>query len=81
MITVENSDFNEFLDQECAERAKERFKKKYLEKKKIPVPASRRSGNGPATPSATTRCPPGRIWTQCFMRKSPSGCPRPTICP
>ena len=43
MITVENSDFNEFLDQECAERAKERFKKKYLEKKKIPVPKRRRT--------------------------------------
>ena len=36
MITVENSDFNEFLDQECAERAKERFKK-------IPVPKRRRT--------------------------------------
>ena len=43
MITVENSDFNEFLERECAERAKERFRKKYLEKKKIPVPKRRRT--------------------------------------
>lgn len=43
MITVENSDFNEFLERECAERAKERFRKKYIEKKKIPVPKRRRT--------------------------------------
>ena len=43
MITVGNSDFNEFLERECAERAKERFKKKYLEKKKIPVLKRRRT--------------------------------------
>ena len=43
MITVENSDFNEFLERECAERAKERFRRKYIEKKKIPVPKRRRT--------------------------------------
>ena len=43
MTTVEGSDFNEFLDRECAERAKERFRKRYLEKKKIPVPGRRRT--------------------------------------
>lgn len=42
MTTVEGSDFNEFLDRECAERAKERFRKRYLEKKKIPVPGRRK---------------------------------------
>ena len=43
MITTGNSDFNEFIERETAERAKEKFRKYYLDKKKIPVPKRRRT--------------------------------------
>lgn len=42
MITVEKSDFCEFLDREVAERRKERFRKRYLDRKRIPVTKKRR---------------------------------------
>ena len=43
MITTGNSDFNEFVERETAERAKERFRKKYLEKQKIPLPRKKKT--------------------------------------
>ena len=43
MIFTGKTDFCDFLDREIAERKKERFRKKYLEKKRIPVPKRRRT--------------------------------------
>ena len=42
MIFTGKTDFCDFLDREIAEREKERFRKKYLEKKRIPVPGRKK---------------------------------------
>ena len=42
MIFTGRTDFCDFLDREIAERKKERFRKRYLDGKRIPVPKKRR---------------------------------------
>ena len=42
MITTGKTDFCDFLDREIAERKKERFRRRYLDRKRIPAPKKRR---------------------------------------
>ena len=42
MNVTGRTDFCDFLDREIAERKKERFRRRYLDVKRIPVPKKRR---------------------------------------